>query len=367
MLDICTVFENSMSNLKSEKGVSKIIYAVDLFCGIGALTCGLQKAGIQVVAGYDIDKSCRHGYEHNNSVKFYGRSVSDLSGDEISALYPADSLKILVGCAPCQPFSTHTNKSREKQEEDERWNLLDAFGRLVEETCPDFVSMENVTNLRNQGVFRTFVATLERLGYFVNYQIVDCPDYGIPQKRRRLILLASKLAKPCLIEPTHIPHRTTYDEIGNLPKIKAGEVCTSDPLHRAPTMNDTMLARIKQSVPNGTWLDWEEELRTPCHRTESGQSYKSVYGRMSWDKPSPTITTQFYNFGTGRFGHPEQDRAISLREGALLQTFPCDYQFVAPDEPIHFTKIGRYIGNAVPVRLGEVIGLSIIEHFKRHL
>ncbi len=356
-----------MSNQKLDKSFSKPIFAVDLFCGIGALTCGLQKAGIQVNAGYDIDESCRHGYEYNNSVKFHRCSVSDLRGDELSMHYPDDSLKILVGCAPCQPFSTHTNKSREKQEEGERWNLLDSFGKLVEETSPDFVSMENVTNLRNQDVFRNFVATLERLGYFVHYQIVDCPDYGIPQKRRRLILLASKFAKPRLIEPTHIPHRTTYDEIGNLPKIKAGEICETDSLHRAPAMLDTMLKRIKQSVPNGTWLDWEEELRTPCHRSKSGQSYKSVYGRMAWDKPSPTITTQFYNFGTGRFGHPEQDRAISLREGALLQTFPPDYQFVAPGDPIYFKRIGRFIGNAVPVRLGEVIGLSIIEHFKRHL
>jgi len=356
-----------MSDQKSEKGLSKPIFAVDLFCGIGALTCGLQRAGIQVNAGYDIDESCRHGYEYNNSVKFHCRSVSDLNGDELSKHYSANGLKVLVGCAPCQPFSTHTNKSREKQEEGKRWNLLDAFGRLVEEIQPDFVSMENVTNLRNQDVFRRYVATLEKLKYLVHFQIVDCPDYGIPQKRRRLILLASKLAKPRLIEPTDITYRTTYDEIGDLPEIKAGEICESDPLHRAPAMNDIMLARIKQSIPNGTWLDWEEELRTPCHRSESGQSYKSVYGRMAWDKPSPTITTQFYNFGTGRFGHPEQNRAISLREGALLQTFPPDYQFVAPGEPIYFTKIGRYIGNAVPVRLGEVIGLSIIEHFKRHL
>lgn len=345
------------------------IYAVDLFCGIGALTCGLQKAGIQVKAGYDIDESCQYGYEYNNKVKFYSRSVSDLKGDELSQHYPSSGLKVLVGCAPCQPFSAHTNKSREKQTEGNRWRLLDAFGRLIEESLPDFVSMENVTNLRNQDVFRNFVASLERLGYYVHYQLVYCPDYGIPQKRKRLILLASKLAKPRLIEPTHTPenYRTTYDEISKLPKIEAGESHLKDALHRAPAMSPIMLARIKQSVPNGTWLDWDDELRTQCHRSQSGQSYKSVYGRMSWSEPSPTITTQFYNFGTGRFGHPEQNRAISLREGALLQTFPPDYEFIAPGQEMHFTKVGRFIGNAVPVRLGEIIGQSIIEHFKRHL
>lgn len=361
-----------MATNTNKKHLDLPIYAVDLFCGIGALTCGLQKAGIIVRAGYDIDESCRHGFEHNNNVKFYSESVADLSSDKLSQHYPSDGLRILVGCAPCQPFSTHTNKSREKEEKDaekSRWRLLDAFGKLVEKTDPEMVSMENVPNLRNQDVFRNFVATLERAGYFVHYQIVYCPDYGIPQKRKRLILLASKFAKPRLIEPTHSPanYRTTFDAIGKLPKIEAGKVHSRDPLHRACSMNSTMLARIKQSVPNGTWLDWDEELRTDCHKSESGQSYKSVYGRMAWDQPSPTITTQFYNFGTGRFGHPEQDRAISIREAALLQTFPKDYQFVAPDDPIQFTKIGRYIGNAVPVRLGEVIGLSIIEHFKRHI
>lgn len=346
-----------------------LIHAVDLFCGIGALTYGLQKAGIKVNAGYDIDKSCRYGYEYNNSVKFHCRSVSDLSGEELALQYPHDSLKVLVGCAPCQPFSSHTNKIREKQADDNRWHLLHSFGKLVEDVRPDFVSMENVTNLQNQDVFKVFVETLEKSGYFVNYKIVYCPDYGIPQKRKRLILLASKLTKPSLIEPTHTSesYKTTYDEIGELPEIGAGETSVSDSLHRSTSMTPVMLARIKQSIPNGTWLDWKEELRSPCHKTDSGQSYKAVYGRMAWDEPSPTITTQFYNFGTGRFGHPEQNRALSLREGALLQTFPLDYQFVAPDEPIHFTKIGRYIGNAVPVRLGEVIGKSIVEHFKEYL
>jgi DNA (cytosine-5)-methyltransferase 1 len=356
--------------MKAKKNSSPLsIYAVDLFCGIGALTCGLQKAGIKVNAGYDIDESCRHGYEFNNGVKFYPRSVSKLSGDELSAHYPADSLKVLVGCAPCQPFSAHTNKSRERQAENSRWRLLDSFGKLVEEVKPDFVSMENVTNLKNQDVYKAFVATLEKSGYKVTPNIVYCPNYGVPQKRKRLILLASKFAKPRLIEPTHTKetYKTTRDEIGWLPEISAGETSLSDPLHRSPSMNQTMLARIKQSLPNGTWLDWDKELRTACHQAESGQSYKSVYGRMTWDEPSPTITTQFYNFGTGRFGHPEQDRAISLREGALLQTFPPDYQFAAPGEHMSFTKVGRYIGNAVPVRLGEVIGQSIIEHFKRHL
>ncbi|MEK7484528.1 MAG: DNA cytosine methyltransferase, partial [Planctomycetota bacterium] len=188
------------------------------------------------------------------------------------------------------------------------------------------------------------------------------------ERRKRLVLLASLYAKPCLIERTHFPetYRSAKSVIDHLPEIEAGEICETDLLHRSPNMNEIMLKRIRASKPNGTWLDWEESLRTNCHKTEKGFSYKSVYGRMDWNEPSPTITTQFYNFGTGRFGHPIQDRALSLREGALLQTFPEDYEFVESQAKIEFSKIGRFIGNAVPVRLGQVIGQSIIEHFSLH-
>ena len=230
--------------------------------------------------------------------------------------------------------------------------------------------MENVPNIRNHLVFQNFYKTLHDEGYLINnvQRPVFSPDYGIPQTRKRLILLASKFGRPYLIEPTHTPGNfmTVKSAIGSLTKIKAGEVASNDPYHKSPSMSPDMLTRIRQSKPGGNWLDWDEDLRLACHKAETGQTYKSVYGRMTWDQPSPTITTQFYNFGTGRFGHPEQDRAISLREGALLQTFPHDYQFVKPGEDITFTKIGRFIGNAVPVKLGEVIGVSIIEHLNRY-
>ncbi len=343
------------------------IVAVDLFCGIGALTCGLRQAGIHVAAGYDIEKSCAYGYESNNHTPFFEKDVSDLTGEDILTHYPKNCIKILVGCAPCQPFSTHANKNKKNPEDDDRWSLLDAFGKLVQEVQPEIVSMENVPNIQHHDIFRRFVATLIRENYQIFYHPVYCPDYGIPQTRKRLILIASKFGKPTLIEPTHRgKYRTVKEFIGGLEKINAGETSRRDPLHKSPSMNSDMLARIRQSKPGGTWLDWDEDLRVACHKSETGHSYKSVYGRMVWDEPSPTITTQFYNYGTGRFGHPEQDRAISLREGALLQTFPHDYQFVASGEEVHFAKIGRFIGNAVPVKLGEVVGKSIIEHLQRH-
>ena len=137
-----------------------------------------------------------------------------------------------------------------------------------------------------------------------------------------------------------------------------------DPLHKSAGLTEINLKRIKQSKPGGTWRDWDKTLLPECYKKPSGKSFGSVYGRMEWDKPSPTITTQFYSFGTGRYGHPEQDRAISLREGALLQTFPRNYKFFKDIDNISISTISRHIGNAVPVDLGKIIGMSINEHLK---
>ena len=152
-----------------------------------------------------------------------------------------------------------------------------------------------------------------------------------------------------------------------LDALEAGGKYTNDPLHRACRLSSLNLKRIRASKAGGTWRDWPMRLRAKCHREESGQTYPSVYGRMEWDRPAPTITTQFFGFGNGRFGHPDQDRAITLREGAILQSFPEGYEFSPKGEPVQFSTLGRLIGNAVPVRLGEAIGNSIHRHLKASL
>ncbi len=152
-----------------------------------------------------------------------------------------------------------------------------------------------------------------------------------------------------------------------MPLLEAGGVCDHDPLHQARQLSPLNLKRIRASRPGGTWRDWDKSLRAACHRRKSGKTYPSVYGRMTWDNPSPTITTQYYGFGNGRFGHPDQDRAISLREGAILQSFPKTYQFVPKGVPIYQNIIGRLIGNAVPVNLGSAIGKSIVLHVEECL
>lgn len=149
-------------------------------------------------------------------------------------------------------------------------------------------------------------------------------------------------------------------------QFSAGEQNTSDPLHMSASLSELNFSRIKASSAGGTWRDWPIELLADCHRKASGATYPSVYGRMEWDKPAPTITTQCFGYGNGRFGHPEQNRAISLREAAILQTFPADYKFAPEGSELRFNQMGRLIGNAVPVRLGEAIAKSFLTHINAY-
>lgn len=338
-----------------------------MFCGAGGLTRGLLDAGVKVVVGYDIDEACQHPYEKNNKpAKFQKKNVTDLTGKELTRWYPDCCYRVLVGCAPCQPFSKYTQGLDTTA--DEKWALLHEFARLVRELRPDIVSIENVPELQRHSVFDDFLDTLRDEGFHftdnADRRIVYCPDYGLPQHRSRLVLLASRFSPIELVPPTCNPeqYRDVRSAIAGLPALEPGAVSPEDPLHRSSRLSGINLRRIRASKPGGSWRDWPQRLVAKCHRKEKGKTYPSVYGRMEWDKPSPTVTTQFFGFGNGRFGHPDQDRAISLREGAILQGFPGDYEFVPPSREYCFKTIGRLIGNAVPVRLGEIVGESIKTH-----
>jgi DNA (cytosine-5)-methyltransferase 1 len=355
----------------TRKKPAKMATAVDIFCGAGGLTRGLLDAKIPVVAGYDIDDACEFPYEHNNpGAKFHDVSVTDLTGEQLAAHYPEGHVRILVGCAPCTPFSKYTQGLDKKA--DKKWGLLQQFARLVRELKPDIVSMENVPELQRHSVFDDFLQTLRDEKFHFNEdaekRVVFCPDYGLPQHRSRLVLVASRFGPIELIAPTHPPakHLKVSDVLRSLPPLAAGEKSEDDPLHRASGLSPKNLKRIKHSKPGGTWRDWPSNLVADCHKKESGKTYPGVYGRMEWDELAPTITTQFFGFGNGRFGHPSQNRAISLREGAILQSFRRDYQFVKPGGDYCFQTIGRWIGNAVPVRVGEVVGKTILQHLAVH-
>lgn len=337
---------------------------VDLFCGAGALSHGFRLEGFRIACGYDIDEACRFPFEENNEAPFVRRNVADIDHVELDKEFAPGLPRILIGCAPCQPFSRYT-----QGREDPKWKLLDDFARLVVDTNPDVVTMENVPHLvqfKGGTVFEAFVEKLRGEGYGVAWKIVDCPDFGVPQNRSRLVLIGSRHGDPILPEPTHAPDEyvTVSQAIRDMPPLAAGRADPKDRLHCASGMSALNFQRIRASQPGGTWRDWPPELVAECHRKRKGRGYASVYGRMRWDLPSPTITTQFYGFGNGRFGHPDQDRALSLREGAMLQTFPRDYAFVPPWEAVHFNCIGRLIGNAVPVGLARAIARAIEAHLR---
>lgn len=337
------------------------ISCVDLFCGAGGLTHGFVLEGLPVTAGVDMDPACRFPYEANNKARFVERDVSQVTVQELTELFGDAELKVLAGCAPCQPFSTYAQRY-ELDGKDGKWGLLYEFARLAKGTKPDIITMENVPTVAKHAVFHDFVDTLKKLGYHVWYDVVDSSRYGVPQSRRRMVLLASKYGRIEIVPPTHSQPKTVREAIGRLRPLQAGESAPRDKLHTASTLSDKNLQRIKVSKPGGTWRDWPKHLVADCHQGESGRTYPSVYGRMEWDKPAPTMTTQCYGFGNGRFGHPEQDRAISLREAAILQSFPRSYAFVPENGEVGFKVLGRLIGNAVPVDLGRAIARSINSH-----
>lgn len=338
---------------------------VDLFCGAGGLAHGFLNEGFRIEAGVDLDPACQFPFEHNNRSTFHQMDITQVGSAAIAALLPKTGRRILVGCAPCQPFSSYTQRRMDFQ-----YGLVSKFAEIICELKADVISMENVPALADYHggrLLSDFIIRLESSGYFVSSQLVYLPDYGLPQKRKRLVVLASRLG-PISLErpPEEVSQETVADTIRGLPPLRAGEVDPHDPTHCASRVSDLNLRRLRASKPGGTWRDWDQSLVATCHRRSSGKGYGAVYGRMRWDEPSPTVTTLFYGFGNGRFGHPEQDRALSLREGAMLQTFPPSYAFAKPGIKPNMRATGRLIGNAVPVALGRIIARSVRQHLSHY-
>lgn len=343
-----------------------VVSGVDLFCGVGGLSAGLQKAGVLITAGIDVDPTCAYPFEANIQSPFIERDVTTVTAEDLHNLWIDGSVRLLAGCAPCQPFSPYRRGADTSS--DAKWPLLGEFGRLVHECEPDLVTMENVPRIGKSKVFTEFVEVLRERGYHVDFRSCYGPSFGLPQRRRRLVLVGSRLGA-ISVPKGHIDEGdfpTVRSAIAGLPPIASGEAHASDPLHTSRALSAMNLKRIRASKPGGTWEDWPEDLRAPCHRRATGSTFRNVYARMAWDEPAPTITTLATNFGAGRFGHPDQDRPISLREAAILQGFDADYVFVRPTERPALQPVTRLIGNAVPPPLGYAIGKTLIEHARRH-
>ena len=342
------------------------IAAIDLFCGAGGLTRGLLDAGIDVVCGIDSDEKCSLTYESNNirkngkPVEYVLSDIRLIDGERIKKIFQKSDADyfMLVGCAPCQPFS----RKNAKRTDDGRANLLMEFARLIESVEPDFIFMENVPDIEkiHGEVLKYFINVLKKKGYFYDYRVINAKDYGVPQNRKRFVLIASKLGKitipsTCDENKRYITVKDAIGDLNKFPPINVGESHEIIPNHKCSKLSELNLKRLRFTPINGgSRKSWPEELILECHKKMSG--HWDAYGRMRWDTPAPTLTTRFSSITTGRYAHPEQNRAISLKEGAIIQSFPYKYEFYG-----NMQDIARQIGNAVPPKMAKEICKSFIE------
>jgi len=357
--------------------VIKALNVIDLFSGCGGSALGFRQAGFRIKVALDIDPRTTKTFKLNfPESKVITSDVSYVSGSELlKAACVRDGRGIIViACPPCQGFSSARRKSERLT--DPRNMIIYEFLRIMNEIVPYAFVMENVPGLANgvgKPIFLNILHQLKSLGYYMIHGIVDTADYGIPQRRKRLVLIGVNDSKVRLIFPPKTNHDpnfsgrylspwiTVKETIGDLPKIKAGEKSQTNPLHTAPNLSDLNLKRIKATPRNGGSRDsWHENLILECHKKIKG--YKDIYGRMNWNRPSPTITAGCVMISKGRFGHPEQNRAISLQEAARLQTFPDSFVFTGGIQ-----EIASQIGNAVPPLLARKIAFSLIKSIEESL
>ena len=340
----------------------------DFFSGCGGASRGFQEAGMDVVFALDWDVDAERTFKRNfPSATFVAEDIRKVAEDSIHELVDQQRPHpvLFCGCAPCQPF-TRQNTTRPDPDQDERVPLLLEFLRFIRRCQPDIVFVENVPGIPNVSPdsepLNAFLRGLKDAGYATpTHDSVSLKRYGVPQSRRRFLLLASRHGRLDLPDKTHGPETdnpdfaTVRDWIGDLPELAAGE---TDPLvhdHRAARLSALNLKRIRATREGGGNRDWPEDLQLTCHQGATG--YSDVYGRMSWDRPASGLTTRCISYSNGRFGHPEQDRAISVREAACLQTFPMEFRFSGS-----LNSRARQIGNAVPVRLATIIGHYVAGH-----
>jgi len=338
------------------------IQAIDFFCSAGGVTCGFKQSGIDVIGGIDIDSSCKDTYEKNNKSTILNADISELSFKQFDSTFQInrnqDNL-VFIGCSPCQYYSNiKTDKNKSKGTK----LLLDDFQRFVDYYKPGYIFIENVPGFMNksESPIDRFKKFLDLNGYKYIDAVLNAKDYSVPQNRRRYILIATRLKKKIALPEKDSKVLTVRNAIGDYQEYKpipAGYSDKSTFLHTTSCLTDKNLQRIK-STPHdgGDRKSWESDktIQLNCYKAHKG--HYDVYGRMFWDKPAPTITTRFNSYSNGRYGHPEQDRAISLREGATLQTFPKDYIFHSKSN----VTISRMIGNAVPPRFAEKIADSLL-------
>lgn len=332
------------------------IVGIDVFCGAGGMSRGLQRAGIRVVCGIDNDPTVVKTYKKNIHRRVVCRDIKNVTANHLRPLVPETARLVLSVCAPCQPFSK-VRKSRKRSPDR---HLLLEVGRLVRSLRPDGLIVENVPQISrssSKGVLGQFLRILRSAGYSWTVEVLDAKNYGVPQTRARMVVLAVRghgreIHAPA---PRRGACKTVKNAIKGLPVVRAGKKSRHHPLHTAAALSERNLERLAATpTDGGDSRSWPERLRLPCHVRSGG--FYDVYGRMHWNRPAPTLTTRCISLSNGRFGHPTQRRAITLLEAALLQTFPKKYRFVGNQ-----AEVARQIGNAVPVKLARALGAALVK------
>jgi len=342
--------------------------AIDFFCSGGGMSYGIQQAGIEVIAGIDYDLTCKETYESNiKGAKFIHADVFELKENSLKkqlSVKKNDDDLVLIGCSPCQFWSIiNTDKKKSEKSKD----LLKEFRRFVEYYMPGYVVVENVP-----GVFRKkeesglddMIKWLENHKYKVHFDVHNVSNYGVPQNRKRFTLIANRVTEHKLQPQGYKEEKlTVYDVLGEhngFPRVNAGHKDETEFLHSVAGLKQINIDRLQVTEKDGgsrlTYAK-NEQLAPNCHKNNT-TGFKDTYGRMWWNKPAPTITTKFFSISNGRFAHPEENRAISLREGAVLQSFPKDYVFKTKS----ISETARMIGNAVPPKYASSIGKAIIQN-----
>ena len=338
------------------------LVAIDFFCSAGGVSYGFKKSGIDILGGIDFNISCKQTYEYNIGAPFLNADIRKLSCDDLRKkfrIYRRQKNLIFIGCSPCQYYSNiKTSKGRSENGR----NLLEDFQKFVDCFLPKFVVLENVPgfNKNKSSPINKFKDFLDKNEYIYADDVLNAKDYGVPQNRRRYILIAMRKGKSISLPPPTIKngnYKTVYDAIGkNFPVLHAGSTDSTYKRHTTARLSQLNYSRILATPHNGgSRTSWPEELQLDCYKNHDGHT--DVYGRMKWEAPSPTITTRFMSYSNGRYGHPNQNRAISLREGATLQSFPKSFKFFHHS----LNEICKMIGNAVPPKMAQSIGKHIFK------
>jgi DNA (cytosine-5)-methyltransferase 1 len=334
--------------------------AIDLFAGCGGLSEGLHQSGFHVVLAIENNPDAVRAYEmnHQDSIVLE-KDIREIQESDILEKLNSQPLSLLAGCPPCQGFSSVRRLNKRKNVRDNRNSLINEYFRLVKALKPLTIMMENVPGLINYYLFKRMVRKLRDLGYKLDYGVVNLRDYGVPQRRRRLVLVGSLLGDIKIAAPTK-KRVTVRDAIGHLEPVSK----TKDPLHKIVAKHKKEISEMIKLLPHdgGSRKDLPEEYILSCHEAEN-VGFNDVYGRLRWDDVATTITGGCLNPSKGRFLHPKANRAITAREAALLQSFPTNYKF-----PLNITKtsLALLIGNALPPTFSSIQAQNIKEHLLMH-